>query len=137
MIPNYVSVVNEVTPPRGRSTWLGNTIFTACIIYTAIVCWHFHTQYTGTIFGSHAVRNKSILSHPSTTSMPRTITKIPLQTCLKTHLYLVLLQNIDITFMVLQITYLLYIVPFNQADNNQTIPNTLYRVIYVHTHCQV
>ena len=28
------------------------------------------------------------------------------------------------------------IVPFNQADNDQTIPNTLYRVIYVHTNCQ-
>ena len=23
------------------------------------------------------------------------------------------------------------IVPFNQADNNETIPNTLYRVIYI------
>ena len=29
------------------------------------------------------------------------------------------------------------IVPFNQADNDETIPSTLYRVIYVHTHCQV
>jgi len=29
------------------------------------------------------------------------------------------------------------IVPFNQADNDQTIQNTSYRVIYVHTHCQV
>ena len=29
------------------------------------------------------------------------------------------------------------IVPFNQADNDQTIPNTLYRVIYVHTNCQL
>ena len=28
------------------------------------------------------------------------------------------------------------IVPFNQADNDETIPNTLYRVIYVHTNCQ-
>ena len=28
------------------------------------------------------------------------------------------------------------IVPFNKADNDETIPNTLYRVIYVHTNCQ-
>ena len=28
------------------------------------------------------------------------------------------------------------IVPFNQANINETIPNTLYRVIYVHTNCQ-
>ena len=28
------------------------------------------------------------------------------------------------------------IVPLNQADNDETIPNTLYRVRYVHTHCQ-
>ena len=28
------------------------------------------------------------------------------------------------------------IVPFKQADNDETIPNTLYRVIYVHTNCQ-
>ena len=28
------------------------------------------------------------------------------------------------------------IVPFNQADNDETIPNTLYCVIYVHTNCQ-
>jgi len=29
-------------------------IFTACIVYTAIVCWHFHTVYRKKIFGSHA-----------------------------------------------------------------------------------
>jgi len=23
--------------------YTGSTIFTACIVYTAIVCWHFHT----------------------------------------------------------------------------------------------
>ena len=28
-------------------------------------------------------------------------------------------------------------VPFNQADNDETIPNTLYHVRYVHTYCQV
>ena len=32
---------------------VGSTTFTACIVYTAIVCWHFHIQYTGKIFGSH------------------------------------------------------------------------------------
>jgi len=34
--------------------YTGSTIFTAYIVYTAIVCWHFHTHYTGKIFGSHA-----------------------------------------------------------------------------------
>jgi len=24
--------------------YTGSTIFTACIVYTAIVCWHFHTH---------------------------------------------------------------------------------------------
>jgi len=28
--------------------------FTACIVYSAIVCWHFHTYCSGKIFGSHA-----------------------------------------------------------------------------------
>ena len=32
--------------------------------------------------------------------------------------------------------YCIKIVPFNQADNDETIPNTLYRVRYVHTNCQ-
>ena len=39
--------------------------------------------------------NKSILSHPNTPRMPRTMTIIPLRTCLKTRLYLLLLQNIE------------------------------------------
>ena len=34
-------------------------------------------------------------------------------------------------------THRIKIVPFNQADNDKTIPNTLKRVLYVHTHCQV
>ena len=45
---------NMMTPPRGRLAgvkhgwkYTGSTIFTVCIVYTAIVCWHFHTHYTG------------------------------------------------------------------------------------------
>jgi len=34
--------------------YTGSTIFTACIVYNAIVCWYFHTYYIGKIFGSHA-----------------------------------------------------------------------------------
>jgi len=40
---------DPLTPPRGRLTgvklgkYTGSTIFTACIVYIAIVCWHFHT----------------------------------------------------------------------------------------------
>ena len=34
--------------------YTGSMNFTAGIVYTAMVYWHFHTLYTGKIFGSHA-----------------------------------------------------------------------------------
>ena len=65
MIPDYVSIVYLVTRWHhlGKinlgQTRLGNTqwvrFFTACIVYITIVCWRFHTYYTGKIFGSLTV----------------------------------------------------------------------------------
>ena len=64
MIPDYISIVYRVTRwHRPREDELVSNLarintrsknFTACFVYTPIVCWHFHT-YTGKIFGSHAV----------------------------------------------------------------------------------
>jgi len=64
MIPDYVSILYRVTywhrlgedklVSNLARKYTGSTIFTVCIVYTAIICWHFHTHYTGKIFGSHA-----------------------------------------------------------------------------------
>ena len=44
--------------------YTGSTIFTAYMVYTAIVCWHFHTHYTGTNIweprGDHVIMESAL-----------------------------------------------------------------------------
>jgi len=63
MIPDYISIVFWVTRWHrlGRDFLVsnlarknkGSLIFTACIVYTAIVCWQFHTLYWKNIWEPH------------------------------------------------------------------------------------
>ena len=54
--------------------WLGNTQG-LCIVYTAIVCWYFHTYYTGKIFGRQRYNGVRVIMESQcikTDTVPRT-----------------------------------------------------------------
>ena len=52
----YCILSDLLTPPRGEINWCQT-----CLGNTAIVCQHFHTQYTGKIFVSHSVVGNDML----------------------------------------------------------------------------